>query len=71
MNDPLSRIEDKLDRVAESLAGLHGRMDATDGAVKGLQEEVKPIRDHVQRLKGMGAIVAFALAVLEMLHLWG
>lgn len=69
--ETLGRIEDKLDRVAESLAGLDAWAKQVDKAVGDLQTEVKPIREHVQRIKGMAALVAFGVAVLEAIHLWG
>lgn len=69
----LSRIEDKLDKVVESisridvtLAAQHVSLEEHIRRTNILEDEVKPIKDHVNVMKALVKVVGILSAILGL-----
>ena len=81
LNERLDRLDNKLDAVQEHMGQIDvtlaqntkdiayhiKRTDALEQRVEQVADEMKPVREHVARLKGIGWFLGVCAAVLGVL----
>lgn len=66
-DERLARVEDKLDRVAESLAAVATEIKGQARRTAALEKDFGPVRAHVARVDGAVKLISVVATILGVL----